>query len=136
MRKAEKRPHDDSAKAVQEKFRPAIELTDALKKRVDAALAPYLRDKERRLSGERAKQAAAGETIERPKSAKAGTSGRSVALTTVKTARITDAKALALYLVETSQSDVLETLQKVANRMVRSGVTPPGCEIASEQVAR
>jgi hypothetical protein len=136
MRKAEKRPHDEAGRAVQEKFRPAIEITDALKKKVDAALTPYLRAKEHSLAAARAKQAADGEAIERPKSAKAGTTGRSVALTTVKTARITDANKLAIYLVDLPSPDLLDLLQKIANRIIRSGLTPPGCEVATDQVAR
>jgi len=136
MRKAEKKPHDEAAAAVQRRFRPALELTDELKRSIDAAMTPYLKEKARKEAEERARLAAEGQEAARPKGAKAGTIGRTVALTTVKTGRIVNAEEFALYLVRMTHVDMMELLQQLANRIVRAGATAPGIETITEQVAR
>jgi hypothetical protein len=136
MRKAEKKPHDEAAAAVQKRFKPAIELTDQLKRTIDLAMTPYLREKARLEAEERARQAAEGQELARPKGAKAGTIGRTVGLTTVKTARIDNAEEFALYLVRMPHVDMTELLQQIANRIVRAGAAAPGIETVTEQVAR
>lgn len=136
MRKAEKKPHDEAAAAVQKRFKPALELTDELKRSIDAAMTPYLREKARREAEERAKLAAEGQDAPKPKGAKAGTIGRTVALTSVKTGKIVNAEEFALYLVRMPHPDMSELLQQIANRMGRAGAGAPGIEIVVDQVAR
>jgi hypothetical protein len=74
-----------------------------------------------------AEQAAAAAPIEAPR---VGTAhGRGVSAIKTKTATIVDAKALALHLVETEDSDFLDYLKKRANAAARAKITLPGCEI-------
>jgi hypothetical protein len=136
MRKAEKKPHDEAAAAVQKRFKPALELTDELKCTIDAAMTPYLREKARREAEERAQLAAEGQDAPKPKSTKAGTIGRTVALTTVKTGKVVNAEEFSLYLVRMLHPDMSELLDKLANRIARAGATAPGVEILTDQVAR
>lgn len=115
---------------------PALELTDELKRSIDAAMTPYLREKARKEAEERARLAAEGQEAAKPKGAKAGTIGRSVALTTVKTGKIVNVEEFALYLVRMPHPDMAELLQQLANRIARAGATAPGIEIITDQVAR
>ena len=136
MRKAEKKPHDEASAAVQKRFKPALELTDELKRSIDAAMTPYLREKARKEAEERARLAAEGQEPAKPKGAKAGTIGRTVALTTVKSGKITNPEEFALYLVRMPHPDMTELLQQLANRLARAGATAPGVEVITDQIAR
>lgn len=127
MRVEEKRPHDEAAREVQQKFKPvlakAAETVDALKR----ALAPYLKAER-----ERAKAEGGGEGARFASTAgKAGSTGRVVALHSRKRAKIMDHDK-ALHALR-HHSLIVEALQKAADAIVRGGGTVPGVEIITEE---
>jgi len=135
LRKAEKRPHDEAAKRVQERWRPACELADTLKRQIASALTPYLRERERRLAEERQRAAESGAAIPRAKNAKAGKLN-TVALVTLKKGVVEDQKAFATYLIDQSNADLRDCLQQIANKLARAGAMAPGMRIVEDQKAR
>lgn len=99
-------------------------------------MTPYLREKARKEAEERARLAAEGQDAPKPKGTKAGTIGRTVALTSVKTGKVVNAEEFALYLVRMPHPDMMDLLQQIANRIARAGSTAPGIKIITDQVAR
>lgn len=144
-RAAEKRPHDDAAKAVQVKWAPLLSSAEIYKRIKAAVITPFLiaEDKKRREAEEAARKAAAeaakaGGAIPEapaPKAApKAGSNGRrSVALRTVKVVTITDRASVLKFFENNDQ--ITEVLQKLAERASAAGVTVPGVTVTEEQRA-
>lgn len=134
-RKAEKKPHDDAVKAVQEKWTPVLTAAEIYKRLKLAVITPFLtakQDAERKAREEATK---AGQPLpEQARSTtKAGTRGRSVALRTQKSVEITDRAALLAYFADSEM--MTDFLQERAEKAVRAGVTPPGIKITEVQVA-
>jgi hypothetical protein len=135
-RRKEKQPFLDEAKAVDDEWKPFVTTAQSLKQRLKAACAAFLKTEAARVVQEHVDTVARGEQpVERPKPVKAGSLGRPVSLRTVTTAVIEDPKALAIYLVEQNNRDMMELLQTLANRLVKAGATPPGCKKHTDQVA-
>lgn len=149
-RKDKKQPHMDAAKAVDEAYKPILSrIEDAGNKIKKAITAWLLKEEARRRTealeqmkrDEEARKAAAAANqpvpepapiveVERPK---AGTTGRSTALRTHKSAVITDYAAALRHFAETAE--VRDIIQTLANRAARAGVPVPGCDIKEERTA-
>lgn len=145
-RAAEKRPHDEAAKAVQARWLPLLNTAEIYKRIKSAVITPFLVAEEskrkaaeaeaKRLAAEAAK---AGEPIPDPSpvqraAPKAGAGGRrSVALRPVKVVTITDRPALLAFFAE--NPIITEALQKMAEKAVAAGVDVPGVTVTTEQRA-
>lgn len=149
-RKAEKQPHTDAAKAVDEAYKPMLGRIEDAGTKIKAALTIWLTAEDRRRREEQAaefkrqeevRKAAAERNepppapaplpeVERPK---VGTAGRATALRTYRRAEITDyAKALAHF---ADSKEVKELIQELANRCARAQIDIPGCSIIEEKRA-
>lgn len=149
-RKAEKQPHMDAAKAVDDRFNPILaKIKDAGDKLKRAITAWLLKEEERAKAEalaklraeEEARKAAAAANLPPPAPEptpeiarpKAGTMGRATALRTFKSAVITDyAKALAHF---AESAEVKALIQTLADRAARADLAVPGCEIKTERKA-
>lgn len=162
LRKKEKNPHDEAAKAVQTKWLPILTAADIYKRIKLAVVTPFLQEQERkRLAAEAVarRQQAELEAAQRratedalrtgapvpepvaPTPAvmpsappKAGSGGRrTVALRTVRQITIEDrAKVLEFFADSAAITDLLQTM---AEKAVRAGVNVPGTKVIETQVA-
>jgi hypothetical protein len=144
-RAAEKKPHDDAAKAVQAKWLPVLSLAEVYKRLKNVVVGPFLveQDRKRREAEQAALKAAeeaakAGREPPPPAAAsapvKAGSGGRrSVALRTQKRAVIVDHAAALSHFA--NHSEVKALVETLANRAVRGGFDVPGVKVTEEQVA-
>jgi len=136
LRKAEKRPYDLEAERVQKRWLPILHLAETYKNIKYALLTPWLKREEARKRVEAEAAAAAGiseaasESARRPR---AGTRGRAMALKSTKRAEITDYAACLQFFAE--NEDVKGTIQMLANRAVRAGITVPGTKVIEESQA-
>lgn len=160
-RAAEKKPHDDAAKAVQTKWRPIIdraaEAKTALKRKV---VEPFLtakaraeaeaRQKALREAQEAAAQATDADTkaqaevalhqAERATAApvKAATRGGRVALRSVQVTTVTDIRAALRWFADRNEdvpAIIVEAVQKLAKGFAEMGTTVPGTTTTTEQRA-
>jgi hypothetical protein len=132
MRKVEKKPHDDGAKAVQAKFLPVLTLADRGKNLIDDALRKFMNAEKERQRQERQKiaDAARAAGVENPEELMAPekkvvveTVGRKVVQTTTYKAVIDDyPKALEAL---RDHPTVVEAVQSVANASARSKARLP-----------
>jgi hypothetical protein len=149
-RKEKKQPHMDAAKAVDEAFKPVLSKIEEAGNKIKKAITAWLLKEEGRRRAEaleqmkkdeEARKAAAAANqpapepapvpeVERPK---AGTTGRSTALRTYKSAVITDYAAALKHFAETPE--IKEVIQQLANRAARAGVPVPGCDVKEERYA-
>lgn len=145
-RAAEKRPHDEAARAVQAKWTPLMSAAEIYKRIKAAVITPFLvaEDAKRRAAEVAARQAAeeaakAGQPIPEPatmqrSTPKAGSGGRrSVALRTVKVITISDRAALLAFFAANEQ--ITEVLQRLAEKATAAGVAVPGVTVTEEQRA-
>lgn len=145
-RAAEKKPHDEAAKAVQAKWLPIMSAAEVFKRIKSAVITPFLvaEDQKRRATEAEARKIAeqaakAGQPIPEPPAMrqtgpKAGAAGRrSVALRTVKVVTITDRAAVLAFFVDNQM--ISETLQTLADKATRAGVAVPGVTVTEEQRA-
>lgn len=150
QRKTEKQPHMDAAKAVDDRFKPVLaKIEDAGSKIKKAITAWLLKEEQKRREAaiaemkrqEDVRQAAiaanepppALEPLPEVEKPKAGTSGRTTALRTYKSAVIKDyAKALSHF---AENAEVKELIQQLADRCARANIEIPGCEIKEEKRA-
>ena len=145
LRKAEKQPHLDAGKAVDNKWRDLANDPKAEAKKVKRTLDEYIREQDRikreeadRLRREAMEQAkrsddqdsvvqkmAEAQALDSQKTA-IGTSGVKVRMRTVVDAVITDYDAAFMALKD--RQEMKELVQSLANRAVRSGVDLPGVQ--------
>lgn len=163
--KVEKEPVLKAAREIDGAWKPVIELADASKRKAKGLLTPFLVEQKRladeaarieneRLREESQKAREAQEDAARlgygeaptsvappptvaPAQVKAGTRGRAAALRTVKKAQIDDIKMVAAFLagMETPNADFVEVCQRIADRMIKAGVTVPGATLIETQIA-
>lgn len=146
QRAAEKKPHDDEAKKVQEKWRPVLSLAAIYTRVKEVVHTPFLieqdrKRKEAQAQAQREAEEAAKAGREPPppppaatKPVKAGAGGRrSIALRTQKDVVIEDRAAVLAYFAEGELMTAF--LQASAERAVRAGVTVPGTKVIERQVA-
>lgn len=137
MRVEEKKPHDEAAKAIQAKWKPLVDTSDALVRKLKVAIEPYLREKQRKLAAERA-AALSAETPSAPPPQRlaVGNSGR-VSLRTVKHAQIEDFDATLAHFLKQAATrvEIVELIQNFATKAVRAGADVPGVKVVTEQKA-
>lgn len=147
-RKAEKQPHMDAAKAVDEKWAPARDRAKDGADKLRDAVGHYLREEEKkarieaeRIAKEKAAEAAKNApdepppavVIEAPAPVRVGQSGARTGLRTVKSAEITDYRKLLDHFAE--HADVRGAIDKLANAAARAGIEVPGMKIIEERKA-
>jgi len=135
-RVVEKKPHDEAAKAVQQKWSPIIESAEIFKRLKNAVIAPFLTKKQQAEREAREAAAKAGQPAPEPvrgSTTKAGTRGRAVALRTQKQVVIEDRAAVLAYFADGDSMTAF--LQDMAEKAVRAGVTPKGVKVTETQVA-
>lgn len=162
LHKVEKAPWLEGGRTVDAAWKPLIEKAATSKGRVKRDyVTPYLVEKQRRIDAEakaereriaaeraKAEQQAAAAGVEappveeppppEPERVKAGTrGGRATALRTVKVGEITDLPALAAFIAGMSPppAEFIEVCKKLAEKMMKAGVTVPGAKLNDEQRA-
>lgn len=117
-RRAEKEPHEQAGREVDQKWSPWRDKATTAKQHLKGLIAAFLK----------------ANVTESPRAATtAGTRGRPVSLRTVKHVAIVDRAALLAHFAESDA--ITATLQSLAEKSVRAGVTPPGVAVTAEQVA-
>jgi hypothetical protein len=150
QRKEEKQPHLDAGKAVDDLFNPVLTKIKETGEKVKSAVTKWMVAEQKKAADLAAEQARKDEEARKaaiiknepipepvaaiePFKPKAGTTGRSMALRTFKSAIITDyAKALAAVAENT---EIKELVQSLADRAARADIALAGCEIKTEQRA-
>lgn len=133
-RKAEKKPHDEAAVAIQKKWAPLLLRAETYKNIKYKLLTPWQLAQEKALKEEAEAAAAAGQRLAAASEARrprAGTRGRAMTLKATKRAEIVDYKETLQFFSESP--DVKALVQDLANRAVRSGVTVPGTKVIEEK---
>jgi hypothetical protein len=134
--KAEKEPHLKAGREVDAKYKPLIEKAADWAKRLKNAATSYL------IAREKEKQAAAAQAIARGDVAPArtdtrattsGSSGRKLALRTVRTAHIEDWDAAIGFFK--SHPELRELVQRLANKCAQVGAKVPGVRMTEDKVA-
>jgi hypothetical protein len=134
LRRAEKRPHDEAAAAVQKKWAPILLAAETYKNLKYKLLTPWLKAMEEKAKQEteEAIRMGAVEVVEtrRPR---VGTRGRAVTLKALKHAKIINYDEALQFFKESP--DVRQLVQDLANRAVRAGIAVPGTETIEESSA-
>jgi hypothetical protein len=130
-RKAERKPHDEALKAIQLRWAPLALLAEVYKDVKYKLITPWLQalDGKRKQEAEAAAAAGKPPPSEAPRP-RAGTRGRAMSLKSTKKAQIDD-YAVCLKFFEDS-ADVRATVQMLADRAVRAGITVPGVTVIEE----
>lgn len=132
-RKVEKAPHLEAAEAVDAKYRPVLDKIKEVGTLLKKAITAWLLKEKQRIDKETEQKIVAGEPAPEAARPKAGTTGRSTALRTYKSAAITDYKVCLAHFADSKE--VMEVVQMMADRCVRAGLNVPGCEVKTEQRA-
>ena len=163
-RKAEKKPHQDAADAVDARYFPVIREAKAKAEKLRGLGDTWVRneqerlrkaaeeeariERERRWAEDRATALEAAPSLEIAEKPPAdlpppvvetpkvliGTSGtRRGATAAPATATITDLKAAALYYATQQNPELIELIQKLANRAAKAKATIPGCTMSWER---
>lgn len=148
MREAEKRPHDEAAKAVQAKFKPKVDLAAGLARKLKDHMAPWLLAKKRRAEAEeRERQEAsrkAAESLEMPAPEPAQTRAPSkvvtggVSVRTRQIAVITDLPAACAFYATwpNPPRELVKLIEGFAEKNLKAGSAVPGAELKTiESVA-
>jgi predicted transcriptional regulator len=129
QRAAERKPHDEVIKVIQQKWSPLLVAAEVYKNLKYKLLTPWLQQQARE-AAERAAQSGDTTQIERPK---AGTRGRAMSLKSLKRAEITDYDLCLNHF--RNAPDIKATVQDLANKAVRSGLEVPGAKLLEETKA-
>jgi hypothetical protein len=133
-RKEERREHDQALKAIQLKWLPLLAKAESYKNLKYKLLTPWLIELQTAQQQEAEAAAAAGApTAAEPRRPRAGTRGRAQTLKTQKRAEITNYDLCLAFFKESE--DLRGTVQMLANRAVRAGITVPGTTIIEDQKA-
>jgi hypothetical protein len=136
IRKREKEPHLNEARAVDQQWNPLIAESDRLEKLLISAMDPFLKTEAERRRQERAEAVAAGKKpTEPPKNARAGTLGARTALRTVYHGTVEDPAVFTAWLIENKHPDLLELLDKLAQRIASVKAEAPGIVVTQRQQA-
>jgi hypothetical protein len=131
-RKKERQPHDEALRAIQIKWAPLLVMAEAYKNLKFKLLTPWLLAQQKKVEEETKAAVAAGEPVpEQPRRPRAGTRSRAMTLKSFKSAEIVDYDQCLEFFKE--NSDVRATIQDLANKAVRAGVTVPGAKLIEEQ---
>jgi len=130
-RVAEKRPHDEAAKAVQMRWKPIEDEAAALKRRLKDAQLPFQQRKARLEAEARAEAARRGEALRPAASTGAGTMGRKSSLRTQACAEIQDFDAALTALKD--NPEIRDLVQRLADKVARAGGCLAGCRTVHVQ---
>jgi hypothetical protein len=131
-RKKERQPHDEALKAIQLKWSPLLLMAEAYRNLKFKLLTPWQISQQKAQEEEAREAVAAGEPArEQARRPRAGTRGRAMTLKSFKSAEITDYDQCLQFFKE--NSDVRATIQDLANKAVRAGVSVPGVKLIEEQ---
>ena len=133
-RKKERAPHDEALKAIQTKWSPLLLLAETYKNLKFKLLTPWQLAQQKKAEEDAKAAVAAGEPLaadERTRRPRAGTRGRAMSLKSFKTAEIVDYDQCLAFFKD--NSDVRATIQDLANKAVRAGVSVPGAKLIEEQ---
>lgn len=135
QREAEKRPHLEAGRAVDQKFKPVTERLRAACDAIKSALTPWLASEAERKREAAAQQIAAGADPANlnTKVKAGGARGKSVGLRTYKLAKVNDWPALMAALQDNPELRALA--QDIANRAAGKDVALAGCEVITERKA-
>lgn len=133
-RKAERHPHDEALKAIQLKWLPLLSAAEIYKNLKYKLTTPWLilvkaKQKQEAEAAAAAGTPAAADT-RRPR---AGTRGRATSLKIIKRAEIVDYQECLKFFAE--NPDVRHTVQVLADRAVRTGITVPGTQVIEDERA-
>lgn len=156
LRESEKKPHLEAGRAVDAKFKPLVDKAAAGANTLRAALSAYLTAKERREAEARRKveearieaerqRALAASPVTGPEAVLApepppapppvttfrGASGRAANVKTIKKATVADLSAFVAFVItqpeaSASRQELVALTDKLADRAVKAGLTPPG----------
>lgn len=134
-RKTEKQPHVDVCAEVDRKWNPLITAASVYKRLKLVVVTPFLNAEKRRAEEAQFQALTTGTPEEQLPSTKvtAGSRGRPIALKTVRKVEITDRAALLEHFKD--HADITALLQTLAERSVRTGITPPGVNVTESKVA-
>jgi len=133
-RKAERREYDEALKAIQQKWLPLLTKAESYKNLKYKLLTPWLQRLEAAQQQAAEAAAAAGApTAAEPRRPRAGTRGRAQTLKVQKRAEIIDFDACLNFFKDSE--DLRSTVQMLANRVVRTGMSVPGTKVIEEQKA-
>lgn len=127
MRKEQKRPHMEAAKAVDDRWRDVITTAENAITFARNALTPFL------AAQKAAAEKAAPGAETKPR---AGTGKRRTGLTTVKSAEVVDYEAAALALLAMDNRDLKAEIERLATKIYAAGGELPGCKLHVEEKAR
>lgn len=139
LRKAEKKPFDDGAKAVQAKYKPYLDAATGAIAYCRSLLTPFLNKvaQEATKAAREAASAAGGESaaqaVQAPAVRVGGAGGRRTGLRTVTTVEITDYEACLAYVK--NYEDVKAAVFKTASHLAKAGAEVPGVKVTKEKVA-
>lgn len=137
LRKAEKKPHDDAAKAVQEKYLPTLNTADVFKQLKNTVIAPYLYEIRRQEEAARREALKASEpppATPARSTTTAGSRGRKTALKMQKFGVIEDRAAMIAALADTDAMTAFLNAQ-MAN-YIKANVPLAGMKIEERPVAQ
>lgn len=129
-RKAEKKPHDDAAEAVQAKWKPVVIMAEAYKALKNRLIMPFLAAQEKAARILREEAVATGEPMPEITKPRAGTRGRAMSVRSTKKAKVIDRNAVLEFFRENEM--ISTSLQILADRAIQAGVSVPGTEVISE----
>lgn len=160
-RKVEKQPHIDAGKAVDNKWRDLIEGSKDIVAKLKKHVEPYLiaeskKEQERQRkaqeeaerlrkaaqeatesdSADLARQAEEAEKASQAKQTAAGRTGAKVSIRVEKVGHVTDYQKAAAALVAMKHSDMIDCIDRLAQRAAKSGMAFDGMEIKENEVAR
>lgn len=133
-RAREKKPHDDAAKSIQQKWAPWLLKTETYRNLKYKLLTPWLNLLKKKAAEAAEAAAAAGQLVpadtRRPS---AGTRGRKMSLKSTKRAEIIDFDKCLEHFKDSP--DLRDCVQELANRAVRHDFKVPGTKVIVEEQA-
>jgi hypothetical protein len=134
LKKAERKPHTEALETIQKRWAPLLLRAETYRSLKAKLLTPWLRKLDAAKKKEAEAAAAQGEPppAETPRP-RAGTRGRAMSLKSTKRAEITDYGMCLAFFADSP--DVQQTVQDLANRAVRAGISVPGTNVIEEQQA-
>ena len=133
LRKEEKQPHLDAARAVDDRWRPAIQRPKQVIEQLRKVLTTWLRAQKEAARRQAEEKLKAGALEASANPATSGLSGRKVALRRRKVAVIEDYQAALKHFAD--HPDVRTLVQRLANAAVRAGEEVPGVKVKIEEIA-
>ena len=130
LRKAERKPHDESLKTIQKKWSGILQLAESYRNLKYGLLTPWANRLDRANKEQAEAAAAAGMPAPAPSRPRAGTRGRAMSLKTLKRAEITDYDEALKFFAQ--NPEVKQLVQELANRWARTGQPVPGTKVIEE----